>query len=188
MRDTMPAHKKTDPRAIRSKKMLKDAVFSLLAENVEISQLTVQKITNRAELNRATFYLHYEDINDLLRRMVHEIFDELSLKVEPLLQVKSSNEQEQLVQFLNYFYEYRKVLAVLVEHKGFKKHLSNLLKNTIEKRRSAWNINSAKEVAAVDIVTSSLLGIIMWWIKDGTEYSAEYIAGQITLMYKRRYL
>ncbi|MEK4463365.1 TetR-like C-terminal domain-containing protein [Paenibacillus sp. FSL E2-0202] len=168
--------------------MLKNAVFSLLADNVEISQLTVQKIANRAELNRATFYLHYEDINDLLRQIVHEIFDDLSMKVEPLLQMKSNNEQEQLVTFLNYFFEYRKVFAVLIEHKGFKKHLTNLLKSTVEKRRNARNIDLTKEVVSVDIIAASLLGIIMWWIKDGNQYSAEYIAGQITLMYKRRYL
>ncbi|OZQ67716.1 hypothetical protein CA600_08555 [Paenibacillus sp. VTT E-133280] len=184
----MSEHKRVDPRAIRSKKMLKNAVFSLLAENVEISQLTVQKIANRAELNRATFYLHYEDINDLLRQIVHEIFDELSMKVEPLLQMKSNNEQEQLVTFLNYFYEYRKVFAVLIEHKGFKEHLTNLLKNTVEKRRNVRNIDSTKEVVSLDIIAASLLGIIMWWIKDGSQYSAEYIAGQITLMYKRKYL
>ncbi|MEK3772256.1 TetR-like C-terminal domain-containing protein [Paenibacillus sp. FSL R7-0048] len=184
----MTEHKRVDPRAIRSKKMLKNAVFSLLADNVEISQLTVQKIANRAELNRATFYLHYEDINDLLRQIVHEIFDDLSMKVEPLLQMKSNNEQEQLVTFLNYFFEYRKVFAVLIEHKGFKKHLTNLLKSTVEKRRNARNIDLTKEVVSVDIIAASLLGIIMWWIKDGNQYSAEYIAGQITLMYKRRYL
>ncbi|MDH6429010.1 hypothetical protein BSK62_04805 [Paenibacillus odorifer] len=184
----MTEHKRVDPRAIRSKKMLKNAVFSLLADNVEISQLTVQKIANRAELNRATFYLHYEDINDLLRQIVHEIFDDLSMKVEPLLQMKSNNEQEQLVTFLNYFFEYRKVFAVLIEHKGFKKNLTNLLKSTVEKRRNARNIDLTKEVVSVDIIAASLLGIIMWWIKDGNQYSAEYIAGQITLMYKRRYL
>jgi len=184
----MPEHKRVDPRAIRSKKMLKHAVFSLLADNIEISQLTVQKIANRAELNRATFYLHYEDLNDLLRQIVHELFDDLSMKVEPLLQVRSRNEREQLATFLSYFYEYRKVFAVLVEHPGFKNHLSNLLKNTIEKRREARSMNATQGVASVDIVASSLLGVIMWWIKDGTEYSAEYIADQITLMYKRKYL
>ncbi|MGG0171707.1 TetR/AcrR family transcriptional regulator [Paenibacillus dokdonensis] len=159
-----------------------------MADNVEISQLTVQKVANRAELNRATFYLHYEDLNDLLRQIVHELFDDLSMKVEPLLQVKSRNEQEQLATFLSYFYEYRKVFAVLVEHPGFKNHLSNLLKKTIEKRREARNINTTKSVASVDIVASSLLGVMMWWIKEGTEYSAEYIADQITLMYKRKYM
>lgn len=124
----------------------------------------------------------------MLRQIVHEIFDDLSMKVEPLLQVKSSNEQEQLVTFLNYFYEYRKVFAVFVEHKGFKNHLSNLLKNTIETRRNARRLDSTKEVVSVDIVVSSLLGIIMWWIKDGVQYNSEYIAAQITLMHRRRLL
>lgn len=184
----MTEPKRVDPRAVRSKKMLKNAVFSLLEENPEISQLTVQKIASRAELHRATFYLHYEDINDLLRQIAHEIFDDLSMKVEPLLQVKNSIHQEQLVTFLNYFYEYRYVFAVLVEHAGFKKQLSALLKNTIEKRREARNINPAQEVVLVDIIASSLLGIIMWWIKEGSQHNAEYIAGQITLMFKKRYL
>lgn len=177
--------KKEDPRATRSKKMLKQAVFSLLDENLDISQLTVQKIANRAELNRATFYLHYEDINDLLRQIVHEIFDDLSMKVEPLLQLKSSNEQEQLVAFLNCIYEYRRIFAVLIENKGFKNNLFNLLKNTIEARRNIRNIENTREVVSVDIVASSLLGIIMWWIKDGNQFSSEYIASQISSMYKK---
>ncbi|GGH21537.1 TetR/AcrR family transcriptional regulator [Paenibacillus segetis] len=184
----MSTKKKADPRAIRSKKMLKNAVFSLLAENHDISSLTVQKIANRAELNRATFYLHYEDINDLLRQNVHEIFDDLSQKIEPILHGKSSIKQEQLVTFLNYIYEYREIFAVLVEHKGFKNHLFNLIKSTIEARRNARNTETPRDAVSVDIMASSLLGIIMWWIKDGIQYSSEYMAGQITSLYKRRYL
>lgn len=182
----MAEQRKADPRAIRSKKMLKQAVFSLLAENPEITQLTVQKIAGRAELNRATFYLHYEDINDLLRQIVHEIFDDLFRKMEPLLQVKS-NDQEQLVAFLSYFYEHRKIFAVLVEHAGFKNQLSSLLMKTIEQRREARNIDTTQETVSVEIIASSLLGIILWWIKDGNQYNAEYIADQITRMYGRPY-
>ena len=62
----MVGHKKEDPRAIRSKRMIKKAVVDILIENPDISKLTVQKISKRAELNRATFYLHFLDIDDLL--------------------------------------------------------------------------------------------------------------------------
>ncbi|MNN26310.1 hypothetical protein D3C81_1398120 [compost metagenome] len=184
----MSIHKKEDPRAIRSKKMFKNAVFSLLAENLDISQLTVQKIANRAELNRATFYLHYEDINDLLRQIVHEIFDDLSMKIEPLLQGKKSDEQEQLVVFLDCIYEYRNIFSVLIENKGFKNNLFNLLKNTIEMRRNTRNIEHTRAVVSVDIIASSLLGIIMWWIKDGIQFSSEYMASQIASMYRKRHM
>ena len=115
--------------------------------------------------------------------MLYEVitFDDLSMKIDPLLQGKSNNEQETLVTFLNYLYEYRKIFAVLFEHKGFKNNMFNLLKNTIEKRRNVRKIQYTREVVSVDIIASSLLGIIMWWIKDGTQFSSEYIADQIRI-------
>lgn len=177
--------KKEDPRSIRSKRLLKEAVFSLLAEKQDVSQLTVQKITDRAELNRATFYLHYEDINDLLRKIVHELFDELSMKVEPLLKSPRTDGHEQLVAFLDYIYEYRKLFSVLVEHKGFKMSLSNLLKKIIQARRDVRGADLPSNLVSIDIIVASLLGIIIWWVKDGIQFSSEYVAEQIGLLYKR---
>lgn len=184
----MSEHKRVDPRSVRSKKMLKQAVFAFLEEGMDINQLTVQKISKRAELNRATFYLHYEDINDLLRQIVREIFDELSMKMEPLLRVKGGGEPGQLAAFLTCMYEYRTIFAVFIEHQGFKSHLTGLLKHTIEQRREERGVDSSGDLASLDIVAASLLGILIWWIKDGSAHNAEYIADQIALMYKRRYL
>ncbi|MFP5115255.1 TetR/AcrR family transcriptional regulator [Bacillaceae bacterium C204] len=82
----MTTPKKQDPRAVRSKQMIKKATVDLLIENPDISKLTVQKISKRAELNRATFYLHFIDINDLLKQLVYDIFDDLSLEMSPILQ------------------------------------------------------------------------------------------------------
>lgn len=181
----MSKQKKQDPRALRSKTMLKNALFSLLAENQDISRLTVQKITSRAELNRATFYLHYDDINDLLRKIVQEIFYELSLKVEPLLHVKNMDNHDHLTAFLDYIYEYRKIFAVLIEQTAFKDSLFKLLKNMVQMRRKERNITATENTVAIEIIAASLLGIITWWIKDGIQYSSEYIAKQITSLYKK---
>ncbi|WP_438433714.1 TetR/AcrR family transcriptional regulator [Gorillibacterium sp. sgz500922] len=185
----MASTRKEDPRTIRTKRMFKEAVFSLLAEHQDLSQLTVQKIANRAELNRATFYLHYEDIHDLLRQLVHEILDELSTKVNPLLQGPSVNDPESLTAFLTYFHEYREIFAVLVENPEFKTRLTQLIESKIRARREARTPDSsAKGLVAVEVMASSLLGIILWWIKDGTRFSAEELAGQITLLYKKKHL
>ena len=179
----MSTHKKVDPRAIRSKRMFKEAVLSLLAENPQISQLTVQKIANRAELNRATFYLHYQDINDLLKQITHEIFDDLSMKVHPIMKMNTMAEPDQLIAFLDYIYEYRKFFNLLFENEGFQKNLFNLLKQTVEMRREARGISQSD--ISVDIIASSLRGIIMWWVKDGIQFSSEYIASQISSMYRK---
>lgn len=176
--------KKEDPRAVRSKKIFKEAVLSLLVEGTSVAQLTVQKISDRAELNRATFYLHYQDINDLLQHLTNEILDGLSIKLMPLKQSDLIGDQEQLTIFLDYIYENRKLLAILFDHRIFEASLFNLLKNLIEARRMKKLHEVPNNTVSIEIRVSSIMGIIMWWIKDGINFSSEYIANQITLLYR----
>ncbi|MFF2175632.1 TetR/AcrR family transcriptional regulator [Lysinibacillus sp. NPDC058147] len=178
----MTTQKKQDPRSIRSKRVFKEAVVEILIENPDISKLTVQKIAKRAELNRATFYLHFLDINDLLKQVVYDIFDDLLSKMSPTLQIDNLNNQEQLITFLDYFYKHRKILAVLFEHPGFNKKMHMTLKDLIVIQRKSEGVDST--TLSMDILASSILGIIMWWLRNGVQFSSEYIATQIIELYR----
>ncbi|MGG0656946.1 TetR/AcrR family transcriptional regulator [Rummeliibacillus pycnus] len=180
----MSTQKKQDPRALRSKRMFKEAVVDILIENPDISKLTVQKIAKRAELNRATFYLHFLDIRDLLKQLVYDIFDDLLLKMSPTLQIDNLNNQEQLITFLDYFYKHRKILAVLFENPGFNKKMHMFLKDLIVIQRESEYTDPTEITLSMDIIASSILGIIMWWLRDGVDFSSEYIAKQINELYR----
>lgn len=180
----MSIRKQEDPRALRSKRMFKQAALSLLIEEPS-SQLTVQKLADRAELNRATFYLHYEDIKDLLQQITNEIFDELSIKIEPLVQSQVIDNREQLTLFLDYIYENRRYLFVLFEQKNFEDQLFSLIKNLIKTRRDRKGADLPDDIVSLEVLTSSIVGIILWWIKDGMQFSSEFLATQITLIYRR---
>ena len=58
----------TDPRILRSRRMLMDALVRLLTQK-EFEDISIQEIADEATLNRATFYLHYPDKNALLQAM-----------------------------------------------------------------------------------------------------------------------
>src|SRR5271167_1243047 len=66
----------TDPRILRSRRMLMDALVSLLIKK-EFEDISVQEIADEATLNRATFYLHYPDKNALLQAMTGARFRDL---------------------------------------------------------------------------------------------------------------
>jgi len=66
----------TDPRILRSRRMLMDALASLLIKK-EFEEISVQEIADEATLNRATFYLHYPDKNALLKAMTGARFRDL---------------------------------------------------------------------------------------------------------------
>jgi AcrR family transcriptional regulator len=65
-----------DPRILRSRRMLMDALEKLLIKK-EFDDISVQEIADEATLNRATFYLHYPDKNALLQAMTATRFGEL---------------------------------------------------------------------------------------------------------------
>ena len=66
----------TDPRILRSRRMLMDALIKLLSKK-EFDDISVQEIADEATLNRATFYLHYPDKNALLQAMTESRFRDL---------------------------------------------------------------------------------------------------------------
>jgi AcrR family transcriptional regulator len=66
----------TDPRILRSRRMLMDALVKLLKEK-EFDDISIQEIADEATLNRATFYLHYPDKGALLQAMTAARFGEL---------------------------------------------------------------------------------------------------------------
>jgi AcrR family transcriptional regulator len=66
----------TDPRVLRSRRMLMDALARLLVKK-PFDEVSIQEIADEATLNRATFYLHYPDKNSLLQAMAAARFREL---------------------------------------------------------------------------------------------------------------
>jgi AcrR family transcriptional regulator len=66
---------KADPRVKRTKGLLQRALADLLHEQ-SFHNITVQDIAARAEVNRATFYAHFDDKYELLAYSVRETFQE----------------------------------------------------------------------------------------------------------------
>lgn len=71
----LSGNEKIDPRVKRTHRLILTA-FRDLMEEKDFNKVTVQDITARAEINRATFYAHFPDKYALLEASIHEIFFE----------------------------------------------------------------------------------------------------------------
>lgn len=89
------AEKKLDPRIKRTRQLLQQALMALMAEK-SFQAITVQDITERATINRVTFYAHFEDkyalleynIREMIRqRLRSEMPDDASFSSENLAQL-----------------------------------------------------------------------------------------------------
>lgn len=64
--------------SIRSRRLIREAFLQLLKEK-ELRRITVTEIVRRADINRATFYSHYSDVQGVLEEIENEIIDKLTL-------------------------------------------------------------------------------------------------------------
>lgn len=68
-----------DPRVTRTRELIEKAFYELLMEK-SLQALTIGDITDRARINRSTFYAHFEDKYALYRHMVRNTFAQIFLK------------------------------------------------------------------------------------------------------------
>src|ERR1700747_1311517 len=71
-----PGSETTNPRILRSRRMLREALAKLLIKKA-FEDISIQEIADEATLNGATFYLHYPDKNALLQAMTESRFRDL---------------------------------------------------------------------------------------------------------------
>lgn len=176
---------KVDPRVIRTKRMFREALIALLHENTDLRKVTVQGLADRAGLNRATFYLHYRDVEDLLEQLTKEVLDELARRIHPLTESGLTKDNNPLVSFLEEIYENAALFQVLLENKEFRHQLFKIMMNIVSTRRARRKAADPSKQVPIEVIAASTLGIVTWWIEEGTPYSPSYLANQINQLYRR---
>ena len=63
--------RKTDRRTIYTRNVIKDALLEAMKEKA-FEQITVTDVCRRAEVTRATYYLHYQSLNQVLDELLND--------------------------------------------------------------------------------------------------------------------
>lgn len=90
---------KEDPRITRTKEAIRETLKTLVCE-LPYEKITIKALTDRARINRNTFYLHYESIDEVLM----EIQSEYSSKYIEI--VKGLNYMENISELVSAFFNY----------------------------------------------------------------------------------
>lgn len=103
-----------------TKLLFKEALVDLLKDN-NISQISIKKLCEKAELNRSTFYAHYIDIYDLLEEVEDDVIEEM-----PIISYSQSHNDKEICQFIEYIERNYDKIIILVNN-------CNFIQKTIDK-------------------------------------------------------
>lgn len=70
-----------DRRTRRTREKLRQALARLLFQK-ELSHITVREVTELADINRSTFYLHYTDLHDLYQKTEDSVVQEITAIID----------------------------------------------------------------------------------------------------------
>ena len=78
---------------LRKKKTLRaiKAAFYSLRESKNVEQISVTELIQKAEISKATFYLHYHDIFDLSEKLKQEVIRNVFARLEDPMEILSNS-------------------------------------------------------------------------------------------------
>ncbi len=180
-----------DLRIRRTKKMLREALLSLIPEKGYYA-ITVGDIAERAMVNRATFYRHYEDKEDLLLRGIDEVLQELVEQLKPLPHSKIRRKPLEkdflpsLALMLHHVDQHAQFYRVMLGEHGMHSVFLRLQRfNEDYTLKSLNQILPAARPAGIPrefqagIVSAALLWLLNWWLNNKGRYSIEEVSGYL---------
>lgn len=184
----------TDRRTIRTKKMIRSALAELIDEKGFLN-ISVTDLTQRADINRGTFYLHYVDKYDLLEKIENEIIQEIEeetrhLDAVNMMNIDATNEPLPfMVKLFEYFRENSVIIKSILGPKGDPTFDSKIKKfietNLFEKQKSKnFDVDQAliSEEYFIPYILSADLGVIQHWLEKGMQESPDEMALMLARM------
>ncbi|GEK34736.1 TetR/AcrR family transcriptional regulator [Kurthia sibirica] len=180
----------TDLRIKRTKKLLNHAFVELLEEK-PFDKISVNALTAAAEINRVTFYLHYQNMEDFIESFIDELF----ISIEHIFN-KQKNETISLQielhimeEFLTFIGAKHKIFRSLLVSKSvpyfttlFHELIRNFMVMATEVNDNQFKALEADQVEkdiAFWYFSSALIGTISMWLASDLKYSPSYLATQI---------
>ena len=169
----------------KTKQLIQNKFMQIL-ENKPFDSITVGDIAKYAQINRGTFYLHYQDKFDLLDKIEQQLFEDLGNHIDELQTHYASKDsfekgQEQLAAALfSSIKMHAPILKILLNNHGragfhirFRDAFTVKVRLNLEKNeRFNKNLNVPMEYFLA-FITSAFLGLIEQWVQNGLDKTPE---------------
>jgi AcrR family transcriptional regulator len=171
---------KLDPRVKRTRQMLDQAFTQLLTEK-GFEAITVQDVTQRAGVNRATFYAHFEDKYALLDYSMRESFrQEIKSRLLDTCHFSAENVRRLVVVVCEFTRNLSSHCAP--SQRQFEPLVENQIKSQLYEMILMWmkqtESTSSPETSAT-AASWAIYGLAMQWNREKKSQSAEGFADEV---------
>ncbi|USI67605.1 TetR/AcrR family transcriptional regulator [Lactococcus petauri] len=163
----------------------------ILAETKPLSKISVSDITKIGNINRGTFYLHYESKEDLIENLEAKLLKEITKIVNQNIEITmdisyflAGKPYPVIGLLIDFVFENQKIFKILLNSNTsilFRDSVKIILQDIIiqslkKSKKDSKYFHSIPDSYVLEIISSSILAIIMKWIEDTDEMPPEEVS------------
>ena len=175
-----------DRRKRKTRIAIQNACIQLIQEK-EFDAITISDIAERADINRATFYLHFIDKHDMLDQFEQEIMDAISanfttdfataMSIEEIIQSR----YEPLVKVFSVIQDKTDMIDLLFQTKGVRSihtRFHTIALKMFDSKFTKQPINTPFQSPElfISVIVSTMIGIAHYWINSEDPKTPESLA------------
>lgn len=181
-----------DRRVRKSKRAIKQAFIQLLKEN-NLDRITIQQISDLADVNRGTFYLNYEDKYALLDEMENEQIEEIKGFVDIRKMDLSTKTSDRFIEdfankviknvitHIEHNIEFYQVILNLERKSQIEEQLAEIVRSNIKHLiGNKDNVFGIPENYYLSYVVGSMMSMIKYWVSDENRVSVEELVNYVS--------
>ena len=183
---------KNESKYFKSAGKMQSALISLL-DKKDFELITIKEICETAGVNRSTFYLHYDNVNDLLQETVEAVYKDFFGRFDAegsgALDIDEKNEDElflvtpkYLMPYLDFVEENRKLFYLMYEKNemmGAEKTYETWFKNIFGPILTRFGVPENEQPLIMIFYLKGIIGVVTEWVRGGCSESKEEIISVI---------
>lgn len=179
-------------RRNRTRQQLLDSTSALLIE-MGYDALTVQDITDDADVARATFYIHFRDIEEAVWVILEEHFAQLLQLLSTL--DEPDPERWRYLKFIGlfkYVAAHKQFMNVMLSEKGhikLRQRIVHFMAESLEGDLTSGKVARATELPIefeANFCAGAILQVISWWLTDAPKTSPQELANMVYIIILRQ--
>lgn len=176
--------RKDDRRIQRTRKLLRESMLALILEQ-GYDDISIQDVTDRANLGRATFYLHYREKDDLLADVMQLFFEQFVSTAPPVVSSKSKvidlRRIQQLFDFAESHYDFFRIMMIgkgsMTSSRYLHKSIREGYRHEFDRLFEQFNIKpSISRDFLENYYAGALISLIFWWLDNEMPFTSAEMA------------
>lgn len=173
---------KHETTTLMTKKALAASLKKLMEKKL-LSKITIKEIIEDCNVNRKTFYYHFQDINDLVKWTFEEEAVEVIKQYDLIIDYKDA------IRFiLSYVEKNKHICNCALDALGrdelkifFQKDFLNVIGSTVEQLSEGMSVSEDFKAFLINFYTEALASVLVDWIRDKDYSDKEKMVKYVSL-------